>query len=140
MIGGILGPAEIVCLHVSDDLDPAGSADLAANVSTLLPAAHFEVAAGDVLDTILKIAAAHRTDLILVGHATQNRRRSLARRLAMQAPCSVWMIPDQHPASVCRILAPIDFSRISADSLNVATAICEATGLDECLALHVSFN
>jgi len=24
--------------------------------------------------------------------------------------------------------------------LNVATAICEATGLDECLALHVSFN
>jgi nucleotide-binding universal stress UspA family protein len=38
------------------------------------------------------------------------------------------------------VLVPVDFSPRSADSLGIATSICEAAGLDECLALHVYFN
>jgi nucleotide-binding universal stress UspA family protein len=58
----------------------------------------------------------------------------------MKAPCSVWIAPDQSQPSVNRVLVPIDFSHISADTLSVATALAEAAGLDECLGLHVEFN
>jgi nucleotide-binding universal stress UspA family protein len=50
------------------------------------------------------------------------------------------MVPDRSPASIQRILVPIDFSRKSADTLSAATALAEMAGLDECLALHVAFN
>jgi nucleotide-binding universal stress UspA family protein len=58
----------------------------------------------------------------------------------MKSPCSVWIAPAQSPASISRVLVPFDFSRISADTMSVATALAEASGLDECLALHVEFN
>jgi len=128
MLGRILPGTETVCLHVADP-NPRGQ--LAADV---------EVVTGDLLDSILAAATARSSDLILVGHSSGRRRRSLARRLAMRAPCSVWMVPDQSPDSLNRILVPIDFSRISADSVSAATALAEAAGRDECLALHVHFN
>lgn len=58
----------------------------------------------------------------------------------MKAPCSVWMAPDGSRPLVSRILAPVDFSKRSADSLEIASVLAEAAGLDECLALHVYFN
>ena len=99
-----------------------------------------EVVAGDVLDSILAVATAHHSDLILLGHSSGRRRRSLARRLSMKAPCSVWIAPGQAQPSINRVLVPFDFSPISADTVSVATALAEAAGLDECLALHVEFN
>jgi nucleotide-binding universal stress UspA family protein len=95
---------------------------------------------GDVLDSVLAISEANHSDVILVGHASGRRRRSLARRLAMKAACSVWMVPDQSPSRIARILAPIDFSRKSAYTLSAATALAEMAGQDECIALHVAFN
>ena len=47
-----------------------------AGVSELLPEGRSEVVAGDVLDTILAVATAQNSDLILLGHASGRRRRS----------------------------------------------------------------
>jgi sulfate permease, SulP family len=66
---------------------------------------------GPLLDRLLEFAAEQQVDLIIVGHQpSRSGRRSLARRLAMKAPCSVWMVPDGSPPSIRRILVPVDFS------------------------------
>src|SRR5262249_50243461 len=105
-----------------------------------LPDVKCQVVAGDPLDEMLEIAVAQRYDLILIRQDRRDRRRSLARRLAMKAPCSVWMIPEKPPATIRNILAPIDFSRRSADTLEVASGVAAAAGADTCLAPYVYFN
>jgi SulP family sulfate permease len=141
MLNRILTGAEILYLHVAGDGDPPElRRKFASGVSELLPDGRSEVVAGDVLDSILEAATAQNSDLILLGHSSGRRRRSLARRLSMKSPCSVWIAPAESPASISRVLVPFDFSRISADTMSVATALAEAAGLDECLGLHVEFN
>jgi SulP family sulfate permease len=141
MLRRILAGAEILCLHVAGESDsPDLRRNFTSSVAELLPDALSEVVAGDVLDSILAVAAAHHSDLILLGHSSGRRRRSLARRLSMKAPCSVWIAPGQAQPSINRVLVPFDFSPISADSVSVATALAEAAGLEECLGLHVEFN
>ena len=62
-------------------------------------AADCRVLHGEVIDCLLETAAEWAADLILVGHSREhNGRRALARRLAMKAPCSVWMRPEFSPA------------------------------------------
>ncbi|MGH9628720.1 MAG: universal stress protein [Bryobacteraceae bacterium] len=101
----------------------------------------YSVLQGERLDTLLQYAATAKTDLILLGHSrNRSGRRSLARRLAMTAPCSVWLIPEGSRPRLERVLAPVDFSPRSADSLSVATSISAAAGMEECLGLHVRFN
>jgi nucleotide-binding universal stress UspA family protein len=95
---------------------------------------------GARVDRVLELAADSAADLILVGHGRQGGRRSLARRLAMKAPCSLWMVPDGRPARVSRILAAIDFSGPSAHALSVAAAIAGTVGAGQCRALHVYFD
>jgi len=96
---------------------------------------------GDRLDALLRFAVAERVDLVLLGHRRERGgRRSLARRLAMKAPCSIWLVPDGSPSSLQRILAPVDFSPRAADALQVATMVAAAAGWDELHALHVRFN
>src|SRR5262245_58683093 len=73
---------------------------------------------GDRLDALLRFAVAEKVDLILLGHRRESRgRRSTARRLAMKAPCSIWLVPEGAAATLERILAPIDFSPRAADAL-----------------------
>ena len=141
MLHRTLAGPETLCLHVAGEGDsPDLRRNFASRVAELLPGAVPEVVAGDVLDSILAVATAHHSDLILLGHSSGRRRRSLARRLSMKAPCSVWIAPGQARPSINRVLVPFDFSPISADTVSVATALAEAAGLDECLALHVEFN
>lgn len=141
MLRRILGEPEIRCLHVAPDAErEALRPQLGRQVSVALPGVDCDLMAGDLLDGILASAAAYGADLVLIGHASGRRRRSLARRLAAKAPCSVWMAPAQSAPAIRRILIPIDFSRRSADTVAAATALAEAAGLDECLALHVHFN
>ena len=84
---------------------------------------------GDRLDALLRFAVAEKIDLILLGHRRESRgRRSTARRLAMKAPCSIWVVPEGAPAVLERILAPIDFSPRAADALQVATSVAESVG------------
>lgn len=95
---------------------------------------------GAVLDAVLRTIVELRADLVLVGCGSPGAdRRALVRRLAMQAPCSVLMMPAGTGAAIRRVLAPIDFSPRSADALQVATAIAATTDAD-CAALHVRFD
>ena len=100
-----------------------------------------QVLHGTVIDQLLETAAETVTDLILVGHKSEHsQRRSLARRLAMKAPCSVWMRPNGGPQDVRRVLAAVDFSSPSAYALSTAARIARNLETEECLALHVYFD
>ena len=100
-----------------------------------------EFVQGDREDLLLEIAAEHRADVMLLGHRRdRSGLRSLARRMAMEAPCAVWLAPEGSPAQLRRILIPIDFSRRSADAVTLAAELAESMGLDEAYALHVYFN
>jgi len=100
-----------------------------------------QVLHGTVIDQLLETAAETVTDLILVGHRSEHsQRRSLARRLAMKAPCSVWMRPNGGPQDVRRVLAAVDFSSPSAYALSTAARIARNLETEECLALHVYFD
>jgi SulP family sulfate permease len=102
---------------------------------------YYDVLKGPLLDRLLAFSAEQESDLILLGHRRDRPgRKALARRLAMKAPCSVWMIPDGSPPDVKRILVPIDFSEHTADSLAVAVSLAKRCGHTECLALHVYFD
>src|SRR5215813_8213851 len=96
---------------------------------------------GNVIDRLLETAAESGADVILVGHGRDHSgRRSLARRLAMKAPCSVWMVPEGSPAAIHRVLAAIDYSEPSAHALSLAGRIARRAGSAECFALHVYFD
>jgi nucleotide-binding universal stress UspA family protein len=151
-----LGTAEeIRFVHVvpeSDEGTPAGECDRVAPELQADVSRHFTgvdktvrtscvVVAGPLMDRLLEQAAEHHVDLILVGHSRRHSgRRAIARRLAMKAPCSVWMVPDGWPAVIGRILAPTDFSEHAGDTMNVAVALARLTRQSEVLALHVYFD
>jgi len=100
-----------------------------------------DVLAGPLVDQLLAHAAEHQVDVIFVGDRRgQSGRRAHARRLAMKAPCSVWILPEQAPAGLRRILVPVDFSEHSADTMRVATALAKFGSQAQCLALHVYFD
>jgi sulfate permease, SulP family len=93
------------------------------------------------IDSLIELVGEKRLDLIVMGHRKRRSGlRSLAQRLAMIAPASIWMIPEGAPRQMAKVLAPVDFSEYSADSLSVAMAIAERRGLTECLSLHVYFD
>jgi nucleotide-binding universal stress UspA family protein len=101
----------------------------------------FEVGAGPRVDWLIEAAIAFKADATVLGHrAARAGTRSLAHRLTLIAPCSVWLVPEGAPPQIRRVLAPVDFSDHSADGLGAATAVARAAGLDRCLALHVAFD
>jgi nucleotide-binding universal stress UspA family protein len=153
-ISGVLGDVELYFVHVlgwstqsqfrSEPTTHAQALQrLTEDVST-----HFgtgqtrcHVLHGNVVDSLLETAAEFAADLILVGHASEhNGRRSLARRLAMQAPCSVWMKPAGPVSTVRRVVAAIDYSGHSAFALSVAGHLARRAGSSTCRALHVYLN
>lgn len=102
---------------------------------------HITPAEGSREDGLLKAAIKHQADLLLLGHGKDRRgHRSLARRMAMKAPCSVWMAPEGSPASISRILVPVDFSSMAADALHIATEVAKSLQLVKVTALHVYFD
>lgn len=101
----------------------------------------YDVRSGPLLDQLLAHAAEEQIELILIGHRKDHPlRRSLARRLATKAPCSVWLVPEGSAASVSRVLVPIDFSPRSADSLAMGCVVAAHAGVSQIQALHVYFD
>jgi len=101
----------------------------------------FHAVQGTRLDQLLGLAVQRQRDLIVLGHRRmRSGRRALARRLAMLAPCSVWLVPEGALPHISNILVPTDFSSHSAESLSVAVAIARAAGLDRCRAVHIFFD
>lgn len=96
------------------------------------------VLTGSHIDKLLASVAEAGSDLLLVGHRRNARgRRSSSRRLAMKAPCSVWMVPEGSPARITRVLAAADFSQASAHAVSLATLIARRAGGAPCSVLHV---
>jgi len=93
-------------------------------------------------DRLLEFLQTKGVDLILLGHNARasSGKRSLARRLAMASAASVWMVPDSSSDTISKVLAPVDLSRHSADSMSIATGIAQQAGLSECTALHVYYD
>jgi nucleotide-binding universal stress UspA family protein len=99
------------------------------------------VTSGSRVDKLLEFAAEGKADCILVGHrGGQPGRRSLARRLAMKAPCSVWMMPESSTPALSVVLAAVDFSEGSAGAVSYATLIARRAGIRRVVAVHVSFG
>lgn len=147
MLAGLGEVAEIRWVHVAAG-QPSEPAQVLAGMTETV-ARHFpaqdstrftncHLLQGDRLDALLEFSTRFQVDLALLGH--RPGRSPLARRMAMQAPCSVWMVPEGSPCSLKKILIPVDFSRHSADAVKVATAVAALAGVDECQALHVCFN
>lgn len=98
----------------------------------------YDVIHGPVTDRLLLHVAEKKSDLLLVGHRASHAGQSpLARRLAMKAPCSVWMVPEGSPPRFDQVLVPVDFSTPAADALGIASSLIARQGRGEVLALHV---
>jgi nucleotide-binding universal stress UspA family protein len=148
----LLSPEAVRLLHLAPGREPGildsdGRVRIVSDLPPLLRAMResrdLSIGAvnGDVLSGVLQEAVNMRADLLIVpGASAASSRRAFERRLAMMAPCSVWMVPAEAVPRVDRILAPVDFSPRSADALDVATAIAERAGSSSCRALHVRFN
>lgn len=99
---------------------------------------HFDVLKGPVEDRLLATALEQEIGVILIGHGiTRCGRKSLGRRLAMKAPCSVWLAPQDAPAALKRIVVPLDFSEPSADAFRVAAELATIADADELIGLHI---
>jgi nucleotide-binding universal stress UspA family protein len=110
---------------LDDELGPSSKHDL-------------QVVSAHLIDALLTEATEIGADLLLVGHRKNSRgRRSLSRRLALKASCSVWMVPEGSPPKVGRVLAGVDLSQPSAQALSLAANIASRAGLQECTVLHV---
>lgn len=105
-----------------------------------MPNAVCSVLTGDVIDRLLETIAENAADVVLLGHAAgHGARRSLARRLAMKAPCSVWMHPEGTSNEIRRVVAGVDYSETSAYALSLGARIA-ASVKAECVGLHVYFD
>ena len=158
MLAGSAGNMEFQFVHVAAAPEAEAGrvpAETAAQMCDELAAkvrAHFEAFAGRVktschiiggsrIDSLLEFAVRERNDLVLIGHRRlRSGRRSMARRLAMKAPCSVWLVPAGSAPAITRVLGAVDFSFHSAYALTIAAALAGSRGLDECLSLHVHYN
>lgn len=100
-----------------------------------------EIVPGIRTDALIETVERMKADVAMLGHRrNRSGHRSLARRLAMAAPCSVWLVPEGAPSTIRTVLAPTDFSDHSANALRVAASIARSAHARECTALHVSFD
>jgi nucleotide-binding universal stress UspA family protein len=137
----VLAPADVAALHegpvaplveVRADLETTVTREFGAEGRRV------EVVSGSHVDVLLTRAVEEAADLVLVGHRRGARgRRSLSRRLATKAPCSVWMVPEGSPPHIRGVLAAIDLSLPSAHALSLAALIAHRSSLERCTALHV---
>lgn len=132
--------AEAACTRV-EEIRGRMQAKVAETFGTLEAEVEYDVVSGPRLDQILNLALHHKSDVIILGHSrARSGRRSLARRLAMISPCSVWLVPEGSAPRISSILVPVDFSEPSADALSTATAIASVSLATTCLAAHVFFD
>lgn len=124
---------------IVDELDQIITRHFAISVAAP-PALETVVLSGPLTDRVLAHLVERQSDLVLLGEGSAEQgRRSLARRLAMKATCSVLMMPNQSPTRLRQILVPIDFSKHSEDTLRVAVSLARLAGAT-CRPIHVYFN
>lgn len=127
--------------------EEAANTRLLSAVADPLPAWHacgrlqISIVYGDTLDATLACLQTTGADLLLVpGEPAGTGRRIVSRRLAMHAPCSVWMVPRGSEGSLARLLVPVDFSARASDALSVAAAVAAEVGEPSIHTLHVGLG
>jgi nucleotide-binding universal stress UspA family protein len=94
-----------------------------------------DVLKGQALRRLPALAMDFDSELLLLGDAAWPRWQ--CGRLAMEAPCSVWLVPPESAPVLRRVLVPIDFSERSAHCLRAALELARPFPRSKCLALHV---
>jgi nucleotide-binding universal stress UspA family protein len=126
---------ELRFVHVAPTPD---AADARSRLAAQCEIAPCEMLRGPRIDKLLEFAAKSGSDCIFAGERpSAGNRRRLTRRLAMHAPCSLWLVPETSPRAPARVLAAVDFSVASAFALHIATLLANRLALPECTALHV---
>jgi nucleotide-binding universal stress UspA family protein len=92
-----------------------------------------DVLQGPLTDRLLAYVTEQQADLLVVG----GRRRVLASRLAMLAPCALAVVPPDAPPSLERPMIALDFSGAAADALRWATTLLRPDASLTLTALHV---
>jgi nucleotide-binding universal stress UspA family protein len=97
-----------------------------------------EVRGGLRLDRLLEFMRDRGAYSMLVGTGrSESDQSSTAVQLALSGRCSVWAVPPKFSGQIARILAPVDFSEPTCESLSLAALLGRLSGLDDCLALPV---
>ncbi|MBY0522024.1 MAG: universal stress protein [Gemmataceae bacterium] len=145
---------KVTFAHVGAEQNGRANGEMSASRRAVLAAAvaeHFvgvpagvevreAIVTGPVLDGLLELAAEFQADTILIGLATQLGRRALARRLAMKAPCCVWIVPEGAALDPRKLLVPVDFSDNALLAMRAAAALtCSAEGAT-CMPVHIFFD
>jgi nucleotide-binding universal stress UspA family protein len=92
-----------------------------------------DVLQGPLTDRLLAYVAELQADLLVVG----GRRRVLASRLAMLAPCALAVVPPGAPAAFERPLMALDFSGAATEALRWAASLSSPEAPLALTALHV---
>lgn len=130
---------EVHFVHVAD---PAQSASALRDQMRAQVDAHFigtsariecDVLHGSLTDRLLAHVTELQADLIIIG----SRKHKLGARLAMVAPCSVAVVPNEFPATLTHLLVAFDFSEGASHTLQWATAIAAGDPSIRVTALHV---
>jgi nucleotide-binding universal stress UspA family protein len=133
--GGVAGAAR------RNAIQQAMESEIERHAPGLAQRAVIEVREAARIDGVLRSAAENRIDVVLLGHRRgRSGRRSLARRLALMAPSSVWLVPQGSVTTLTRMLVPTDFSDHSVDATRVALALARSRGLSHLTAVHVRFD
>jgi nucleotide-binding universal stress UspA family protein len=94
----------------------------------------YDVLRGKALRRLPGLAGDFDSDLLLLGQSTWPS--SACARIAMEAPCSVWLVPAGSAPVLRRLLVPCDFSDRSAAALQVAINIARRSQHAKCFVLH----
>ncbi|MDZ7343051.1 MAG: universal stress protein [candidate division KSB1 bacterium] len=96
------------------------------------------VVEGVPLSVLLEWSHQKDIDLFLMGRKKESGENSkLAVKLVRKAPCSVFIVPEGSEAKITRVLVPVDFSRNSAEALEVAIAFASTSTGAAIECLHV---
>ena len=121
VLSAIGGNPRLRFVHVlgageTDPAAPKSASEAHERISSIVRRRFFEerlrdrvychVVEGPRIDRLLEFAVQEKADLVLAGHRKgRSGRRSMARRLAMKAPCSLWMVPEGAPPAITKVLA-----------------------------------
>jgi nucleotide-binding universal stress UspA family protein len=94
-----------------------------------------EVVRRQSTDCVLTYLSDFDGDLLLLARGRWTG--SQLARLAMESPCSTWVVPPGWAPVLRRVLVPLDFSRSSAGALQAAIQLARRFPPAKCLALHV---
>ena len=98
----------------------------------------YEIVEGLPLSEILRLTRRKQIDLVLTGQSIdQQIDVMLPVKVARKAPCGVLIVPEAVGSQIKNILVPVDFSKISADAMDIATALASALDVPGIFLLHV---